>query len=325
MRRLLICFTLLSGIATSAAIAQSDGVGLRIQKLEKEMKAVQRKVFPNGAPVQPEMGGSSSDAQGLTESGTAVSDLTARVNALEEQLKKITGDVETQGNRLAKLEAASKGFESRLKSVETPAPSAGSDEVGSAADTLKPVAVAKPTPVAPIKPAPKPEPKKALVAPEAPAATTPKTVKADPALKAKIDAIPIPRTGDAAEDAYAYGFRLWTAKLYPEAQVQLQSFLKKFPKHSKTSLAGNLLGRAFFDEGKFALASVAFYDNYQRDAKGARAQESLIYLGQSLIKLKRFTDACKAYAEFGDVYGKLASADMKARVAKGRTDAKCAA
>ncbi len=332
MRRVLISIVLLAGVATAPVFAQNDGVGLRVEKLEKEMKAVQRKVFPNGQPIQPEMGGATA-VQVPAGSSSAVTDLTARVDALENQLKSVTGQVEAFAGRITKIEAANKAFETRLKALEVAAPAANPDDdaadVSVPAATPKPVAVLKPAaapkPVTTPVSLPKTTPKSQLAAPTAQPAPKMATGKVDPKLKARIDAVEVPRTGDVAEDNYTYGFRLWQAKLYPEAQQQFQNFIKKFPKHKRTSYAGNLLGRAFLDEGKAALAAVAFYENYKRDAKGERASESVYYLGVAMTRLKRLTDACKAYAEFGDVYGASAPTGLKAQVAKGRVDAKCAA
>ena len=78
------------------------------------------------------------------------------------------------------------------------------------------------------------------------------------------------------------------------------------------------------EEGKPALASVAFYENYQKRPKGERAPDSLAYLGQALIQLKKPADACKVYDEFEDVYGANASSSLRDVVTKGRTSAKCA-
>ncbi len=317
MRRLLIAIVLLSGVSTAPVLAQSDTVNLRVDKLEKEMKAVQRKVFPNGATLEPELGSNPSPAMAAgNAAGAPITDLTARVDALESQLKSMTGQVEQDGFRLKKVEDALKAYEGRLKALETPETAVGSgDETELAATTpaLKPTpASSKPATIA--KPAaPKP----------APAATT--TTKVDPARKAAIAAVEIPATGDAAEDAYTYGFRLWGAKLYPEAQTKLKEFVAKYPTHKRLSFAQNLLGRAYLDEGKPALASVAFYDNYQKNPRGERASESLYWLGVALTRLKKPADACKVYTEFDEVYGAKTSADLKAKVAKGKTDAKCPA
>ncbi|MBA3896705.1 MAG: tetratricopeptide repeat protein, partial [Sphingomonadaceae bacterium] len=140
-----------------------------------------------------------------------------------------------------------------------------------------------------------------------------------------VAAVEMPATGDAAEDAYTYGYRLYAAKLYPEAQAKLKEFVAKYPRHKRASFAQNLLGRAYLDEGKPALASVAFYDNYQKMPKGERAPESLYWLGQSLTRLNKLPDACKVYDELRDVYAATMPSDLKAKATRGRADAKCAA
>lgn len=320
MRHALISIALLSAVAAAPLAAQDGAVELRVGKLEKEMKAVQRKVFPTGVPVQPEIGPLDTGDAGAVPASTPLNDLSSRVDSLEAQLKLLTGQVETDGNRLKKLEEAFKAYQgatdARLKALEPTLP-----------DLTPPAAtppVAKPVALVPaaVTEAPKP------AAAKAPTATTTKTAtpaKTDPKRKALVDAVEIPATGDAAEDAYTYGFRLWTAKLYPEAQVKLKEFSAKYPKHKRASFAQNLLGRAYLDEGKPALASVAFYDNYTKNPKGERASESLYYLGVALTRLKKLPDACKVFDEFKDVYGASAAADLKARVAKARTEASCSA
>ncbi len=302
MRKFTIAALLFASTAAAPVVAQSDPLAQRVGKLEKEMTAVQRKVFPNGVAVEPEIGGGSPAVAAGNPASSPVADLNARVDALESQLQALTGQVETDGNRLRKLEEALKASDARLKALEGTGPLVSNEP---AAGT----AVQKPVP-APQKPAP---------AKAAPA------TKVDPDRKAAIDAVDIPATGDAIEDAYTYGFRLWTAKLYPEAQVKLKEFVAKYPNHKRASYAQNLLGRAYLDEGKPALASVAFYDNYQKMPRGERASESLYWLGVALTKLKKPADACKVFKEFDEVYADKASADLKAKVAKGKTDAKCAA
>ncbi len=317
----LAVIVLLTGVAAAPVIAQDAKVlDLRVGKLEKEMKAVQRKIFPAGAPVEAELNTGPAASTG-TPATTPISDLTARIDALESQLKSLTGQVEQNGFRLKKQEDAAKALEARIKALEPVAEPAdvptGTGGIDAPATPLaatpavattpapKPVAVAKPVTPAPAKPA-------------APA-------KADPKRKALVDAVEIPATADPIEDAYTYGFRLWSAKLYPEAQVKLKEFVAKNPSHKRASYAQNLLGRAYLDEGKPALASVAFYDNYQKMPRGERASESLYWLGVSMTKLKKLADACKVYKEFDDVYAARASADLKAKVAKGRVDANCPA
>ena len=151
----------------------------------------------------------------------------------------------------------------------------------------------------------------------------PTTPSRDPARAQKIAALERPATDDPAEDAYLYGYRLWQGQFYPEAQVQLKKVVATYPKHKRASFAQNLLGRAYLDEGKPSLASIAFYDNYKKMPDGERAPDSLYYLAQSLMKLGKPADACKVYGELGDVYGARISTTMKADITRGRTEAKC--
>lgn len=308
MRQFTIVALLLASVAIGPVSAQSDPLVQRVGKLEKEMTAVQRKVFPNGVAIEPEIGSGQPAIGAGNPASSPVADLNARVDALESQLQTLTGQVETDGNRVRKLEDLLKAYDARLKALEGTGPIVA--EEGSSA-TVAPAAESKPAVSAP-KSAP-------------PAVKPAASAKADPARKAAIEAVEIPASGDATEDAYTYAFRLWTAKLYPEAQMKLKEFVAKYPNHKRASYAQNLLGRAYLDEGKPALASVAFYDNYQKMPRGDRASESLYWLGVALTKLKKPADACKVYTEFDEVYAAGASVELKARVAKGKTDAKCAA
>ena len=98
---------------SAPAMAQDANIDGRVGKLEKEMRAVQRQVFPNGAGkfVEPEI--QSPAAPSITNSSTSVTvDLTARIDALEAQLATLTGQVELQGNNM-------RGLEGRLKIIET--------------------------------------------------------------------------------------------------------------------------------------------------------------------------------------------------------------
>jgi TolA-binding protein len=314
MRKALIFAILATSVMGVPVSAQNDVVTLRVTKLEKEMKAVQRKVFPNGVAVEPEIGGITAGSAAGSPASSPVSDLTARVDALETQLKSMTGQVEQNGFRLKKLEDAMKVYEARLKTLEGP------DE-----PTVAAVPAVSPKPAAIVATPTPPKPATTVVRPIAPTVKAATPLKADPKRKALIDAVEIPVSGDAVEDSYTYGFRLWSAKLYPEAQVKLKEFVAKNASHKRASYAQNLLGRAYLEEGKPALASVAFYDNYQKMPRGERASESLYWLGVALTRLNKQGDACKVYKEFDDVYGAKAGSDLKAKVAKGRTDAKCTA
>ena len=58
-------------------------------------------------------------------------------------------------------------------------------------------------------------------------------------------------------------------------------------------------------------------------AKGERAQDSLFYLGQALMKLGQPGQACKAYAELEDVYASNLRAPLKTALPGAKSEAKC--
>ena len=299
-----------SAVAVIAApVAAQSNVEGRVGKLESEMRAVQRKVFPGGnaAMVEPQIApeATTSVPNGVPAT-SPVADLSNRVTALEQQMATMTGQIEQTQYRLRQIEdqfaAYKKATDARLAAP-----------VAASTDASDPTAVAPPTRGA-VRAAGDTAPGRAADA---------KPAAADPARSTRAASVDKPNTGDAAEDGYTYGYRLYTAKMYPEAEAQLKQVVASYPKHRRASFAQNLLGRSYLDEGKPSLASIAFYDNYKKFPEGERAPDSLYYLGQSLTKLNKPADACKVYGELTDVYGDKIAASMKADVAKARVAAKC--
>lgn len=282
----------------SPIAAQEANIDGRVGKLEKEMRAVQRQVFPNGAGkfLEPDIQ-SPNAPKTTTSSSTATADLLSRVDALETQLATLTGQVEQQGNATRSMDTRLKALEAQLKAqaepVTTPSPLPVTATPASAATKPKPAAV----PAAAAKPS---------------AART-----------AAVAAIEKPATGDGFEDGYNYGYRLWEAKFYPEAQVTLEETVTKYPKHKRASFARNLLGRAWLDDKKPATAVKVFYDNYKNDPRGERAPDSLFFLGSALTDLGKTAEACEAYGELAKAYPDAASGRLADRIAGGKTRAKC--
>ena len=100
------CATLtfaLGAVSFPAFAAKDESVEGRVNRLEKEMRAVQRKVFPGGTPVEPDIQ-AQTGTQAAVPSSTPVTDLMARVTALESQLATITGQVEQNSYKLRQIE-----------------------------------------------------------------------------------------------------------------------------------------------------------------------------------------------------------------------------
>ncbi len=276
---------------SSPAFAQDD---VRIRKLEQEVKALQRKVFPGGAGpyFEPEIVAPQTQPVGPSNTAGPVTDLLARMDAVESALQSLTAQVETNSNALRLMNARVDALESAAMPVDSMAAPAAAVTPPPRADNATGNNMA------------------AMTGGAAVAATAAAVIEK-------------PSTGDDAEDTYVYGYRLWDAKKYGAAREQLQKVVNVYPSHRRASWARNLIGRSWLDEGQPSKAGEAFLQNYLADRSGERAPDSLFYLGSALMKLNKPADACKVYGELTDVYGDKISAGMKADVAKARTTAKC--
>jgi len=286
MRFSILPALLLVSVAAPALAQSAEPLDKRLNRIEKELRAVQRKVFPGGAgaTVEPEIAPQQAPTQlpGVPAS-SAVADLTARVDALEGQLRTLTNQAEENGFRLRQLETAFAQFKADQEARSAPAPQ--------------------------------------VVAPPPPALRSNGPESAPQSDDTTADAAPA--SGDPGEDAYTAGYRLWSAGKYAQAAQALDAMIKKYPKHKRVSYARNLLGRAYLDDGKPATAAKTFLANYQIDPKGDRAPDSLYFLGDSLVRLGKPAEACKVYDELQDVYGATMRDWVKQRLPKARTDAKC--
>jgi TolA-binding protein len=285
---------------TAAPVAAQDAIAPRVDKLERQMKAVQRKVFPGGSQqyFEPEITPQAPAATpGGVPAGNPLSDLNARVTSLEQELARLTGLIEQHGFQVRQLEEQLNRFkgdaEFRLNALEgnPTAPPGKPAPPGAAAAT----------------PAPTPAPEAAAPAGPAPAKRPP--------------------SGDAGEDAYLAAYDFWAVKQYPQAEKGLRDFITKYPNHKRQTFARNLLGRTLLDSGQPAKAAQVLLDNYKTLPRGERAPDSLYYLGQSLMALKpaKAEQACEVYRELEDVYGTTIAGPLKERVAKAKTAAKCKA
>jgi TolA-binding protein len=280
----------LAGLAMAGSIAiavpaaaQADDA--RLRRVEAEIRALQRAVFPDGdgrffTPEVVTPGARPPGQQPVgTPSETAVTDILARLDALETQLARLTARSEEDANTVAQLEA-------RLAEIE---------------ERLAPPPAAEPT---------------GVIVPPAAAAPSPERVAA-------VQAIEKPDSGDAGDDEYVYGFRLWEAGFHPEAQQQLKLFVERHPRHARISFGRNLLGRAYLDGGDPRTAATYFFQNYTEDPAGARAPDSLLYLAQAMIALQDTPRACRALAEFGEKYPALATGRLQDQYDRNRATVRC--
>lgn len=288
--RFLLVFMALGGAIPAAAQQQQQNVERRVGRLEQEMRAVQRRVFPGGAgatldpELQPTTPGT---ARPNAPSADAIAVLTSRIEALEAQLARVTGQVEENGYRLSQLEEqvrqTREDLQGRIARLEQAA-------------RERPVpqpAVSEPATV----PTAEPEP-----------TTTP----------------PVAQPIDPVQEAYNAGYRLWETRRFAEAATALNRVADRNPRSRWASWARNLAGRSLLDDNQPARAAQTFLQNYQDNPRGERAADSLFFLGEALVKLDRRAEACPVYDELQTNYPNMRDY-LRERLPAARRTARCTA
>ncbi len=309
MLRAAASLAVVATVATSPvpSMAQDNVAEARLRKIEAEIRALQRNVFPGGdgrffEPQITQSDGTSQPATSNPASTTAVTDILARLDAMELQLQRLTALSEENANAITLMD-------SRLSAVEagggpTGAGTLSSDAAGATQSNINAMTDAETVAGEPVLP------------------QIPTTGPSAERLAA-VQAITKPQTDDAADDEYSYGFRLWNAGFYPEARQQLSSFVEQYPDHWRVTWGRNLLGRAFLDDGMAEEAARWFLRNYQADRTAPRAPDSLLYLAESMIAMEDTRRACIALSEFGETYPAVASGRLLDQYEANRRKVSC--
>lgn len=304
---LLVAGALGAAMLPVSAAAQDDA---RVRRLEDQVRALQRAVFPGGDGrfFEPEVSTQPAQPQVQqpvgTPSSSAITDILVRLDALEAQMARVTARDEEGSYELGQMKEQLALLQQQVQDLES---------TGAAA-------APQPTGIIPAPGGGSSAPQQ--TATPAPATSAPASAPSAERVAA-VRAIAKPSTDDAGEDEYTYGFRLWEAGYYPEAQQQLALFLQRFPNHSRVTYGRNLLGRAYLDNGQPREAATYFFENYQADKQAARAPDSLLYLAEAMIAINDTNRACIALAEFGDTYPALATGRLKEQYDRNRNRVRC--
>jgi TolA-binding protein len=290
--------------------AQAVDVGKldkRVGKLEAEMRAVQRKVFPGGdtrffAPETPTEAPPPAPAPEAAPATSPIVDLTARVEGLEASLKGLTGQIEAIEFKLRALEDAQRRMkgdvEFRLTALEKPAADAAAAEAAAAGSATTPAANPATVPPAAARPGAAPPAKPATAAPGKPA------------------------TADAA---WAGAYPKVTARDWPGVETAMTQFIADWPKSPRVAQAKYWLGRSFAARNQQPQAAKAFLDVYQTAPRSAPAPDALIGLAGALNAMAKPADACQVLGELDSVYGAKLTDTQKTDAGRQRTKAKCPA
>jgi tol-pal system protein YbgF len=283
-------------LSVTAVRAQSDDTLMlmnRLNDLDAQVQALKaqsgRGGSPNGpVPLAPAIG-----------SGPVAADLDIRLQQIQDQIRSLTGEVESQGNDIAQMKTENQrmmqDMQLRLNDLEA--------KVGGTAP-----AVAEPSSPASI----------------AGPATPPSSPQPQPSTLGTL--VPGPNgAGPAAgspEKDYETAYNLLGQGDYADAETGFRVFLARYPKQALAPNADYWLGETYYARGMMDKAAITFADTYKEYPNGAKAPDALLRLGMALGQQQKIQQACLSFAELAKQFP-AASSKIKASLAQERARYKC--
>ena len=215
-------------------------------------------------------------AQRSSVSGDYAAMLETRIQSLEEQLSRMTGQIEqsqyqarSAQERVQRLE---EDMNTRFRMLEDSRASTDTTDVAPATDD-------------------------SFLGNNARAADTAATLNASQNDTSRLGELTSGSTDPVGSpaDAYDQAFKLIRDNDYDAAEVAMRNFLTRWPKHELSSNASYWLGETFYVRGDYKTAAKSFAETYQKYPQGSKAEDTLLKLGLSLAALKRTADACTAF------------------------------
>ena len=266
-----ICLISNAALAQNASVYSGQNLNKRIERVEKDLRILNKEVYKNGvSPL-------SSNAQtGMTKAQQA--DMEIRVSSMEENLRKIKGEVETINynheqlvNTVKKLQ---EDIDFRFENIDT---KVAIEEVAS-------------------------KPKVDLSAFKKQAKETTDRV---------IEPIALIKDADsnfAPEKQYKAAFNLLKEKKFDEAEKSFTKFIKQNPSHKLAGNAQYWLAETYYVRGDMDEAMKQFAFGYKNYKDSSKASDNLLKLGITLGATGRAEDACLTLGELEKNYSPLSTA-----------------
>lgn len=255
----------------AAAPAAAQSTGDRLERIEREIGALQRYVYSGGGGAG---GGGGADPAYRER-------VEVRLNSLEGEVRDLTGRVEELNHSVRRLQdrldKLVQDVDFRLTAMERAAQGGGAPGGG---------APGAPAP----SPAPSPAPRTSATEPPAATPRTGGAPSSAPSEPSRTAALP---TGSAME-LYDHARQLLSQTRYDEAEAAFREFLQRYPNNALTENARYWLGETYYVRKRYDDAAAAFLEGYQKHPKGSKAADNLLKLGLSLSALQKGPEACVA-------------------------------
>jgi len=271
-----------------------------------------------------------------------------RFQQLEDQVRNLTGQVETQGHQIEvlnqQLEKLRGDTDLRLNDLEGKGGGGAAQaqqDTGGQIGEAAPAAPAGPRYAAPAQNYPPPSYEQrgysqppgggnygAAPTPLYPGAGQPGP-GAPPRTLGTIPAGPVPSADPAEVETqspqgqYQAAYALIGQGQFGAAQQAFQTFIQQYPRDPLASSAAYWIGHSYYARGDFQNASVALADAYKKYPKGNKAPDTLLELGRSLARLDQVPSACATFAQFDKQFGAGTTPVIKRQVEQEKTRLRC--
>lgn len=302
-----------------------------VSRLERQLQTLERNIYRGGGASPAAVSGGAAPS-GTAPSPAGTAQLNVRVDAIEDQLRQVTGEVERVSHDVRqlsqRLDKLVTDYDYRLRSLEKGAP-AGSAQSGPGTGLSTAAADGAGQP-APGGTSPQPgtigtltesQLKAANVQPPAADAAAGQGAAASAGQQtASTGSVSLP-AGDPSTQ-YEYAFSYLMRRDFPGAEQAFRQFVDA---HPDDPLAGNAqywLGETYYVRNDFPAAARTFAEGFQRYPDSSKAADNLLKLGLSLAALDRKDDACITFAKLSTSYPG-AAANILQRAKKERARLGC--
>lgn len=295
MVRAIVLALVIFGIGSSATAQSRAELALKIERLEREMIALENRLRGPGNSSAASADDSASSDRAL------LADLVAKIGTVESQMRSLTGRLEEIEYRMRQQDQAMERMRQEIElqqqtMLQTQLDVAQQQSAGPAG--TPPPAGQKPV--------------------SQPSATAP--VTSEPSVQASVPMIALPEGDEAAQ--YQYAFDFIKANDLESGFTAMDLFLKA---HPDGALAGNAkfwLGRIHLRLGRMPQAAQQLLALIEEHPNHDKRADALVDLADVLIALDSASDACNALAEFRRSSDD-ASPRLKARAERTAASAGC--
>lgn len=295
MRRAMLAVFIIFSVAV-ASLAVVDGAAAqsrrqqdmekKIEAIEKQLRAVQRKVFPGGELARDGtvQGSPGPAAPNAGQSRGLLADMEIRIARIETQMRLLTG-------RIEEVQHSQDQMERRFTNFREDTELRFEDMAGAREVVVTGSRIARNTPSGGLVRTTTPAEAEAVLADGA-------GVVASAALPAAKVALP----EGPPDQQYEFARSLLTRGDYDNAELAFLAFLES---HADHPLAGNAqywLGEAYYVRRDFPRAAAAFLAGYRNYGDGSKGPDSLVKLGMALASMGQTSEACDIYYEMEAAY-----------------------